>query len=125
MSAGDPTGHQRTLSSMREGRTVHVVIDNFSLTLKGFEVSLWLLLFAGLIAVVVGTALVAMRVSPVPIMRATGTVYITIFRNTPLLLVLFLFRDAFPQVGIAYDVNDYFNFFFVAATLGLGLYTAA
>ena len=74
---------------------------------------------------VVGTALVAMRVSPVPVMRATGTAYITIFRNTPLLLILFLFRDAFPQVGFAYDVNDYFNFFFVAATLGLGLYTAS
>jgi glutamate transport system permease protein len=104
---------------------MQVILDNFSLVLEGFEKTLWLLLCAGVIALVVGTALVAMRVSPVPIMRATGTAYITVFRNTPLLLVLFLFRDAFPQVGFTYDVNDYFNFFFVAATVGMGLYTAA
>ncbi|MEJ7630020.1 MAG: amino acid ABC transporter permease [Nocardioidaceae bacterium] len=104
---------------------MNVVIDNFSLVVEGFEKTLWLLLCAGVIAFVVGTVLVSMRVSPVPIMRGTGTAYITIFRNTPLLLVLFLFRDAFPQVGFTYDVNDYFNFFFVAATVGLGLYTAA
>lgn len=104
---------------------MHVVIDNFSLVIEGFQKTLWLLLWAGLIAFVVGTVLVSMRVSPVPIMRGTGTAYITIFRNTPLLLVLFLFRDAFPQVGFTYDVNSYFNFFFVAATVGLGLYSAA
>ena len=104
---------------------MQVIIDNFSLVLKGFEKTLWLLLFSGLIAMVLGTVLVAMRVSPVPIMRGTGTAYINVVRNTPLLLVLFLFRDAFPQVGFTYDINNYFNFFFVAATVGLGLYTAA
>jgi glutamate transport system permease protein len=104
---------------------VRVVIDNFDLVLEGFEKTLLLLLFGGLIALVVGTALVAMRVSPVPIMRGAGTTYINLVRNTPLLLILFLFRDAFPQLGFTYDVNDYFNFFFVSATLGLGLYTAS
>lgn len=104
---------------------MRVIFDNFSLIVEGFEKTLLLLLFAGLIALVVGTVLVAMRVSPVPVMRGAGTTYINVFRNTPLLLVLFLFRDAFPQVGFTYDVNDYFNFFFVAATVGLGLYTSA
>jgi len=104
---------------------MQVVFDNFSLVLEGFEKTLWLIFFSGLIAIVLGTLLAAMRVSPVPIMRGAGTSYINVLRNTPLLLVLFMFRDAFPQVGFIYDVNDYFNFFFVSATVGLGLYTAA
>ncbi|MGH3447936.1 MAG: amino acid ABC transporter permease, partial [Nocardioidaceae bacterium] len=93
--------------------------------LRGFEKTVWLLVFAGLIATFLGTLLAAMRVSPIPVMRATGTSYINVFRNTPLLLILFLFRDSFPQLGFRYDVNHYFNFFFVAATIGLGLYTAS
>lgn len=102
-----------------------VLIDNFSLLLEGFKKTLWLLLFSGLIALVLGTFLAAMRVSPIAILRGAGTTYINLVRNTPLLLILFLFRDAFPQLGLKPEMNDYFDFFFVAATLGLGLYAAA
>jgi glutamate transport system permease protein len=102
-----------------------VLIDNFGDILDGFVVTLWLLLFAGLIAAVLGTFLAAMRVSPVALMRGVGTSYINVVRNTPLLLILFLFRDAFPELGFNYSVNNYFDFFFVAATVGLGLYAAA
>ncbi|MBA2561267.1 MAG: amino acid ABC transporter permease [Propionibacteriales bacterium] len=104
---------------------MNVLIDNFPEILDGFIKTLWLLLFAGLIAMVLGTLLAAMRVSPIGVVRGAGTTYINMVRNTPLLLILFLFRDAFPQLGFAVDFTDYFNFFFVAATLGLGLYTAA
>ena len=54
-----------------------------------------------------------------------GTSYINVFRNTPLLLILFLFSRCVPHLGFTYGVNNYFNFFFVAATIGLGLYAAA
>ncbi|MBA3234307.1 MAG: amino acid ABC transporter permease [Propionibacteriales bacterium] len=104
---------------------MQVLIDNRADIFEGFIVTLWLLLFAGIIAAVVGTLLAAMRVSPVTLMRGAGTVYINVVRNTPLLLVLFLFRDAFPKLGFNYSFNNYFDFFFVAATVGLGLYAAA
>jgi glutamate transport system permease protein len=104
---------------------MQVLVDNFPEILDGFVVTLWLLLFSGLIAMVLGTVLVAMRVSPVAVMRGAATCYINVVRNTPLLLILFLFRDAFPAVGFNYSVNNYFDFFFTAATVGLGLYAAA
>lgn len=104
---------------------MQVLIDNADQIVAGFTKTLWLLLFAGLIAIVLGTVLVAMRVSPIPIMRLTGTAYVNVVRNTPLLLIMFIFSFGLPDVGIAYEVNNYFNFFFVAATGGLGLYTAA
>jgi glutamate transport system permease protein len=104
---------------------VQALIDNFDLLVDGFEKTLWLLFFSGIIALVLGTILAAMRVAPVAMMRGAGGLYVNLVRNTPLLLILFIFRDAFPQLGFAPEVNDYFNFFFIAATIGLGLYAAA
>src|SRR5919107_3011258 len=103
---------------------MQVLIDNRGEVLDGFIVTLWLLLFSGIIAGVLGTVLVAMRVSPVTLLRGAGTSYINVVRNTPLLLILFLFRDAFPKLGFNYSINNYFDFFFDAATAGLGLYAA-
>ncbi len=104
---------------------MQVLIDNFGQIVDGFVKTLWLLLFSGVIAAFLGTFLVALRVSPVALMRGAGTSYINVVRNTPLLLILFLFRDAFPKLGFNYSIDNYFNFFFVAATVGLGLYAAA
>ena len=101
------------------------LIDNFDLWVEGFQKTLWLLLFGGIIALVLGTLLAAMRVSPIALMRGAGGLYVNLVRNTPLLLILFIFRDAFPQLGFAPEINNEFNFFFVAATLGLGLYAAS
>lgn len=104
---------------------MQVLLDNFSEIIDGFIVTLWLLLFSGLLAMVLGVVLVSMRVSPIAVLRGAGTTYVNVVRNTPLLLILFLFRDAFPTVGFNYSVNNYFDFFFTAAALGLGLYAAA
>jgi len=101
------------------------LFDNLDQILEGFGKTLWLLLFSGIIAGLLGTILVSMRVSPVALLRGVGTSYVNIVRNTPLLLILFLFRDAFPPLGFNYSINNYFNFFFIAATAGLGLYAAA
>ncbi len=104
---------------------MNVLFDNRDAYFQGFLVTLWLLFFAGIIATVLGTLLAAMRVSPVTLVRGVGTSYVNVVRNTPLLLVLFLFRDAFPKLGFNYSINNYFDFFFIAATTGLGLYAAA
>jgi glutamate transport system permease protein len=51
-------------------------------------------------------------------MRALGTTYVGLVRNTPLTLVLVFLGFAAPKLGIPID-------FVPAACLGLGLYTAA
>ena len=35
-------------------------------------------------ALIIGTVVAGMRVSPIPVLRAAGTLYVNIFRNTPL-----------------------------------------
>ncbi len=59
-----------------------------------------------------------MRVSPVGTMRATGTVYVNLVRNTPLTLLMFFFAFGYPKLGLP---NVGFTALAIAA---LSLYTA-
>ncbi|MBP2436120.1 amino acid ABC transporter permease [Microbacterium amylolyticum] len=77
-----------------------------------------LFLAGGGIALVLGFVVGAMRVSPVPIARAVGAVYVNFVRNTPLTLVFFFFAFGFPLLfpgRVDYQV---------LAIWALGLYTA-
>lgn len=56
--------------------------------LGAFWVNVQLTFWAALGSLVWGTLLAALRVSPVPVMRGFGTVYINIFRNTPLTVII-------------------------------------
>lgn len=80
-----------------------------------------LILFVGggVIAIILGLIVGAMRVSPIPIARAVGAVYVNWIRNTPLTLVLFFFAFAVPLL-IPVPRGSYL----ALAIVGLGLYTA-
>ncbi|KQO38865.1 MULTISPECIES: amino acid ABC transporter permease [unclassified Aeromicrobium] len=92
--------------------------ENFGLVLSGFGETLKLLVASGALALVVGTLVAVARVSPVPVLRGVGIGYVTIFRNTPLLVLILLTYYGLPEVGIDFG-------FFVMITLAMGLYTAA
>lgn len=78
------------------------------------------LFFAGgAIALVLGLIIGAMRVSPVPVARAVGAVYVNWIRNTPLTLVLFFLVFAVPLL-----IPVPRGSFLTLAIIGLGLYTA-
>lgn len=97
-----------------------VLTSNFGKLLEGFGETLALCLLAGAIALVVGTLLAAFRVSPVPVLRAVGTAYITIFRNTPLVLLFVVFTFGLP--GLLGIKGDHTFGFAVGA---LATYTSA
>jgi glutamate transport system permease protein len=96
-----------------------VLLDNLDLYGPGFLTTIELFLLAGIGSLVLGTALAMLRVSPVPLFRAVGTTYVTMFRNTPLTLLFFFFAFAFPLLDIV-DTS-----FFTRAVIALTLYTAA
>ncbi|CAM3553165.1 amino acid ABC transporter permease [Kibdelosporangium persicum] len=101
---------------------MNVLLENVDLFLNGFGNTIKLFLISGVLCLILGVILAMMRVSPVPVFRAFGTVYVTVVRNTPLTLVFFFFAFAFPLLEII-DRNDYD--FFIAAVIALTLYTAA
>jgi len=94
------------------------VIENLPLYWEGFWATLRLTLVSAAFALLLGTVLGAFRVSPVPTLRAVGTVYVELVRNTPLTLVFFFFVFVAPQIDIKLP-------FFVSALVALSLYTAA
>ncbi|MCW2527800.1 MAG: glnM, partial [Pseudonocardiales bacterium] len=53
-----------------------------------FWVTIQLTIYAAIGSLIWGTILAGMRVSPVPAMRVFGTVYVNIFRNTPLTVII-------------------------------------
>jgi len=84
--------------------------------------ALWgtvVLFFGGaVIAIILGIIVGAMRVSPIPVARAVGTVYVNWIRNTPLTLVMFFFAFCLPLL-LPGRAN-----FLVLAVWALGIYTA-
>jgi glutamate transport system permease protein len=97
---------------------VQFLIDNFGLFRDAFLTTLSLSLLAGLLALVLGTLLAALRVSPIPPLRGLATFYVETFRNTPLTVVFFFMIFGLPQI-------DFVIGFFPGAVLSVGLYTAA
>jgi glutamate transport system permease protein len=99
-----------------------VLLNNSELFLSNFGNTIKLFLIAAVLCLVFGTVLAMMRVSPVPVFRGFGTVYVNVVRNTPLTLVFFFFAFAFPLL----DFVDRESFSpFIAAVIALTLYTSA
>ena len=106
---------------------MHVFSDpsNIDVYVTGF---LWILKLtvAGTVgALVLGVLLAAMRVSPVPVLRGFGTLWVNTFRNTPLtLIVFFCYFGLFSTLGLSLaddiDLNNYW-----LGVIGLSVYTAA
>lgn len=96
----------------------HVILDAFWLTIR-------LTLASGLVALVLGTILAGMRVSPLPILRGIATTYVNTLRNTPLTLVI-----VFCGLGLGLVLDVSFseslstNYLWLSI-IGLSSYTAA
>ena len=98
---------------------MNVLLDNLDLYGSAFLGTIELFVVAAIGSLVGGLLLAAMRVSPVPVLRAFGTGYVNIVRNTPLTLVFFFFAFAYPRLAIV-DLS-----FFTRACMALIVYTSA
>lgn len=98
---------------------MNILIDYWPLFRDGFLTTIQLFLIAAVASLVFGVILAMLRVSPVPVFRATGTLYVTIVRNTPLTLVFLFFVFAYPYLDII-ELS-----YFTAAVVALSVYTSA
>jgi glutamate transport system permease protein len=95
-----------------------VLLDNLPQILGGFRDTLLLLGASAAGALLLGVALAAMRVSPVPVLRGAGTSYVNVFRNIPLVVLFLITTQGLPELGLGLS-------FFTLAVIALGTYTAA
>jgi glutamate transport system permease protein len=93
--------------------------DNFTLLRDAFLTTLALAVVSGICALVIGTLLTAMRVSPVKPLRAAATFYVEVFRNTPLTVVFFFLAFGIVEIDLQFPTR------FITAVAALSLYTAA
>ncbi|MFJ2443658.1 MULTISPECIES: amino acid ABC transporter permease [unclassified Streptomyces] len=95
-----------------------VLTKNFALYGKGFLGTLELTVYASLLALALGFVMASFRVAPVRALRALGTVWVTVLRNTPLTLLFFAVVLGLPRFGLILP-------FQLFAVLALGCYTSA
>lgn len=95
-----------------------------------FWITIKLTVYSAVGALVLGTVLAAMRLSPVPVLNWIGTTYVNVVRNTPLtLIILFCSFGLSQTLGItladSQSPTSITDSNFRLAVLGLGLYTAS
>ncbi|MEU5974750.1 amino acid ABC transporter permease [Streptomyces sp. NPDC047315] len=95
-----------------------VLTDNISLYWQGFLGTVELTFYSSVLALALGFLMASFRVAPVGSLRAFGTVWVTVLRNTPLTLLFFAVVLGLPRFGIVLP-------FEVFAVLALGCYTSA
>ncbi|MEV3992682.1 amino acid ABC transporter permease [Streptomyces sp. NPDC049837] len=97
---------------------MNTLTDNWSLYGKGFLGTVELTVYSSLLALVLGFVMASFRVAPVGSLRAFGTVWVTVLRNTPLTLLFFAVLLGLPRFGLVLP-------FTLFAVLALGCYTSA
>lgn len=95
-----------------------VIFGNLDLWGTATKNTLIVFLGGGIIALILGSVIGAMRVSPVPIARGVGAAYVNIIRNTPLTLVFFFFVLGYPALGLPKLST------IVLCVIAIGMYTA-
>lgn len=95
---------------------------------EGLRVTLLLLVVSGGLALVLGTVITAMRISPVPVLRWFAAAWTEIARNTPLTLVFLFTAFVLPMLGVripflllAFVALTYYTSPFVAEALRSGI----
>lgn len=105
------------------------LINDFNV-LAAFWMTIRLALWSSLFALIIGTVVAIMRLSPVGVLQRAGAAYVTLLRNTPLtLIIIFCSLGLWGQLGIepASRGSDTFiaDLNFRLAVIGLSFYHAA
>ncbi|MFI1304853.1 amino acid ABC transporter permease [Streptomyces sioyaensis] len=98
---------------------MNVLLDYLPEFRAGFLGTLEITASSGLLALVLGVLIAGFRVSPIPPLRAFGTAWVTVLRNTPLTLLFLVAFFVVPQILFQGSSP------FVLATLALGFYTSS
>lgn len=111
---------------------MEAVFSSFDEYLTAFGLTIGLFLVSGIASLVWGTILAVLRVGPVSILNKAAALYVTLFRNTPLLMIFIFMAIAMPVLGYNFtfvedvEVAGYnVSAFFFRACLALTLYTSA
>jgi glutamate transport system permease protein len=76
-----------------------VLTERLDVFIGGLWLTLQICVLAATGALLLGALGAVLRICPVPPLRAVGTAYVTVFRNLPLTIVLFMVVFGLPELG--------------------------
>jgi glutamate transport system permease protein len=97
---------------------IEVLTDHFDEFASGLWVTTRLVVASFFIALVLGTLVAALRVSPSRWLQRRGALYVEVFRNLPLLVLLFISFAGLRRAGVGIGP-------WTAGIASLGVYTSA
>lgn len=95
-----------------------ILLNNYKIILNGIYITIFVSAIASVLAFFLGTVFVYFRLSPKPSVRKITNFLVACVRNTPLLIIIYLFYKGFPSIGIVFSA-------LTCGILSLGIYTAA
>jgi glutamate transport system permease protein len=93
-------------------------LEHQDLFIEGFSRTFQVANLSFVFALLVGVVIASFRVSPIPPLQRFAASYVALFRNTPLLVIFFVFFFGFPKLGFTYPP-------FTTTALVMSLYTGA
>ncbi|PYF99861.1 amino acid ABC transporter membrane protein 1, PAAT family [Georgenia satyanarayanai] len=98
---------------------MNVVLDNLPAFWDGFLTTLYIAVVSGVISLVAGVVLAAMRVSPLSTLRWVSTAWVEVMRNTPLTLLFIFVSSVLLTMDILIPIGR------TQAIVALSVYTSA
>jgi len=95
-----------------------VLLDNYQVILNGIYMTIFVSFVSSILAFSLGTVFVYFRTSPSKLIRNSVGFISACIRNTPLLIIIYLFYKGLPSIGIVFSA-------LVCGILALGIYTGA
>lgn len=95
-----------------------VLLKESDAIINGIYITIIVSITASFLAFLLGTFFVYLRISPQKIVKTSTNFLVSCIRNTPLLIIIYLFYKGLPSIGIVFSAM----FCGIAA---LGIYTAA
>lgn len=95
-----------------------VLLRDYKAILNGIYITILVSIISSVIAFLIGTFFAYFRTTPLRFVKKITDFFVASIRNTPLLIILYLFYKGLPSIGIVFTA-------LTCGILALGLYTGA
>lgn len=95
-----------------------ILLKDYKTILNGIYMTIFVSIVSSFIAFFLGTLFVYFRITPIKTVSKFTNFFVACIRNTPLLILIYLFYKGLPAIGIVFSA-------LACGILALGIYTAA
>lgn len=95
-----------------------IILRDYKIILNGIYMTIFISFISAFLAFCIGTFFVYFRISSIKFIREITNFFVSCIRNTPLLILIYLFYKGLPAIGIVLSA-------LICGITALGIYTGA